>query len=106
MDKLRTNRQNRALHLMFSQLAEELNGAGYDMRRTLKESVDIPWSGETVKEYLWRPVQEAQLKKKSTTELTSTEIDAVFETINRHLGEKFGLHVAFPSIDSLMEEEK
>lgn len=105
-NKTRTSRQNRALHLLFDHLAKELSGAGLDMRKTLKEGVEIPWSGSTVKEYLWRPIQQAQLQKKSTTDLTTKEIDAVFETINRHLGERFGLHVDFPSIESLISREE
>lgn len=105
MDNQRTSKQNKALHLLFTHIADELNGAGYDMRRTLKPSIDIPWSGDTVKEYLWRPVQQAQVQKKSTTELTTKEIDEVFDTINRHLGTKFGLYMAFPSIETLMQEE-
>lgn len=100
--KTRTETQNKALHLFFTQLAEELNNAGYDMKKTLKPEIDIPWSAHTVKEYLWRPIMTAQLGKTSTTELTTKEIDQVFDVINRHLGEKFGIHVDFPSIDSLM----
>ena len=30
----------------------------------------------------------------------------VFDTINIHLGEKFGIHVPFPSIEGLIEEDK
>lgn len=105
-EKQRTLKQNRALHLLFIFLADELNGAGYDMRKTLKPGVDIPWNGGTVKEYLWRPIQKAQLQKESTTELTTKEIDEVFDTINRHLGERFGLHVDFPSIESIMMQQR
>ena len=105
MENPRTNKQNNALHKLFTLLADELNDAGYDMRKTLKPSIDIPWTGKTIKEYMWRPVMQAQLGKESTTELTTKEIDLVFETINRHLGEKFGLHVPFPSIDTLMMED-
>lgn len=104
MDNTRTLKQNRALHLMFDILARDLNENGLDMRRTLKPSIDIPWTGESVKEYLWRPVQQAQVNKKSTTELTTREIDEVFDTINRHLGTKFGIYVPFPSIETLLEE--
>jgi len=103
-EKKRTLQQNRALHKLFELLAEELTTAGLDMRRTLKPEIDIPWTGETVKEYLWRPVMKAQLLKESTTQLTTKDIDKVFETLNRHLGEKFGLHVDFPSIETLMLE--
>jgi hypothetical protein len=54
---------------------------------------------------MWKPVMKIQLGKKSTTDLTTQEIDEVFETINRYLGEKFGIHVKFPSIDSFLEED-
>lgn len=75
------------------------------MRKTLKPGVEIPWTGDSVKEFLWRPIQEAQLNKKSTTELTTKEIDAVFDTITRHIGEKFGIYVPFPSIDEVLNEK-
>lgn len=104
-EKPRTVTQNSALHLYFTQLADELNNAGLDMRKTLKPTIDIPWSGESIKEYLWRPIMKAQLGKESTTKLTTKEIDQVFDTINRHLGEKFGLTISFPSIESLMFDQ-
>jgi hypothetical protein len=98
----RTVQQNKALHVLFRLLATTLNEAGLDMRKTLKPGVEIPWSGPAVKEYLWRPIQQAQLRKDSTTELTTVEIDQIFDTINKHLGEKFGLHVPFPSVEELI----
>lgn len=101
----RTNQQNKALHVLFRLLAETLNENGLDMRKTLKPEIDIKWSGESVKEYLWRPIMKAQLNKKSTTELNTKEIDDVFDTINLHLGEKFGLHIPFPSIEDVIERE-
>lgn len=100
-NKQRTLKQNRALHLLFTHLADALNDAGLDMKKTLKPEVDIPWSGRTVKEYLWRPVMVAQLRKQSTTEMTTKDLDEVFNTLLRHLGQKFGLSVEFPSIESL-----
>ena len=97
MTNQRTLQQNRSLHLYFTMLAEELNAAGYDMKRTLKPGVDIPWTSDLVKQYLWKGIQEAMLGKESTTELTSAEIDKVYETLDRHLAETTGVHVAFPS---------
>jgi hypothetical protein len=101
----RTKQQNKALHVLFRLLAETLNENGLDMRKTLKPEVDIPWSPASAKEYLWRPIQKAQLNKKSTTELTTKEIDEVFDTINKHIGEKFSIHIPFPSIETLIEKE-
>lgn len=104
--KQRTDRQNRALHLYFEHLAQELNDAGLDMRKTLKPTIDIPWNKDTVKEYLWRPIMKTQLGIRSTTQMTTKDIDAVLNTITRHIGEKFGLTIEFPSIESLTWEEE
>lgn len=104
-EKQRTITQNSALHLFFEMLACELNNAGYDMRKVMKENVDIPWNKDTVKEYLWKPVQEMQLLKKSTTELEKKEVDLIYETLNRHLGERFGIHVEFPSEETLKSQK-
>lgn len=102
---IRTNQQNRALHVLFRLLADELNDRGLDMRKTLKPEVDIPWSTNSVKEYLWRPIQQAQLSKTSTKELTTKEIDEVFDTINKHLSERFGISMFFPSIEEVLLKE-
>ena len=100
----RTDQQNRALHLWFTMLAEELNAAGYDMKKVMRQSVDIPWTAYNVKEFLWRPVQESQLGKKSTTSLKTDEIDKIYETINRVVGERTGVHVPFPSMENLYQQ--
>ena len=93
----RTSQQNKSLHLYFTLLADELNAAGYDMRRTLKPGVDIPWTPELVKQYLWKGIQEAMLGSDSTRGLTTKEIDQVYDVLNKHLGETTGVHVAFPT---------
>lgn len=95
----RTNQQNKALHKYYEQLAEALNAAGYDMRRTLREEIAIPWNKDTVKEYLWRPIQEIVLGKESTTDLNTADPSAVYDILDRHISEKFGIHVEFPRWD-------
>jgi len=104
-EKPRTLTQNKALHLMFEHLAQELNEAGFDMKKTLKQEVDIAWNKDMVKEYLWRPIQKAQLGKKSTTELTTKEIDKVFDTLTRHLGQKLGIELHFPSVETIILDQ-
>lgn len=100
----RSLRQNRALHILFQLLATTLNENGLDMRKTLKPGVEIPWSGSSVKEWLWKPIQKAQLNKDSTTKLTTVEIDQVFDTLVRHLGQQFGIEINFPSIEQTLIE--
>jgi hypothetical protein len=100
-EKQRTVQQNKALHLYFEIIAEKLNDAGLDMRAVLKPNIEIPWTKESVKDHLWRPVQELYLKKDSTTELTTDEITKVYEVLNRFLAEKHGISQEFPSIENL-----
>lgn len=106
MEKQRTSHQNAALHLFFKQLAELLNESGLDMRKTLKPDIDIPWTERNIKEFIWRPVQMAVLDKESTKELTTKDIDVVFDTIARHLASKHGLVVDFPSIETLINQQR
>lgn len=103
-NKLLTRQQQKALHLFYEHLAQELSDAGLDMKKTLKPEIDIPWSARTVKDFLWRPIQQAQLQKKSTTELTTTDIDKVVNTLTRHLGERFGIEIQFPCIEEVMRQ--
>ena len=104
----RTSQQNKAIHKYFELLADVLNNAGLDMRTVLKPEIEIPWSPKSIKEFLWRPIQKLQLGKKSTTELTTKDIDKIYDTLNRHLSEKFGVlqgFPAFPSVEDKIEYE-
>lgn len=91
--KQRTLTQNRALHLWMGMLADLLNASGLDMRKVLKPSVDIPWSTVAVKEFIWRPVQEAAIHKESTTKADRIEYTTVYDILARHFAQKHGLSV-------------
>lgn len=93
----RTIQQNKALHKYLGMLAEALNDAGYDMKRTLKEDVEIPWNPQMAKEHLWRPIQRIVLDKESTAEQDTDEVSEVYQILDRHMQQKFGVHVPFPS---------
>lgn len=97
MTNQRTLQQNKALWLFYQLLADELNAAGLDQRKVLKPSVAIPWSKDSIHDMLWLPIQEAMYGTDSTTQLTSEQIDKVYDVLNRHLGETTGVHVPFPS---------
>ena len=105
----RTTKQNSALHKFFELVATTLNDAGLDMRKALRADIDIPWSKTSVKEFMWKPVQEALIGKKSTKELTTKQVDEVYNVLNKYFGEKYGLHQIFPSIEQIklkLDEEK
>lgn len=98
--KQRTLTQNAAMHLFFGWLADALNDAGYDMRRTLRNDIDIPWTPAAVKEHLWRPIQIAMTDKRSTTEITTVEPTEIHAVLSRHLGQKLGIQCpAWPKRD-------
>lgn len=95
---VRTDNQNRSLHLYFTHVAQELNAGGYTVQLVVKERMDLDFTPEIVKELIWRPAQKAIIKKVSTTTLDKvSDINEVYETVNRHLAEKFKIHVPWPS---------
>lgn len=101
----RTPKQNNALHLYFTLLAQALDEAGYDLRSVVKDGVPLKFTPYAVKEYLWRPTQERMFGKESTTKLSKNEeIDGVYDVINRVVGERTGISVPFPSLESLESE--
>ena len=96
----RTLTQNAAMHLFFGWLADALNDAGMDMRKTLRNDIDIPWTPASVKEHLWRPIQIAMTDKQSTTEITTVEPTDIHAVLSRHLGERLGIQCpAWPKRD-------
>lgn len=97
---VRTGDQNSALHLYFENLAYALNEAGFPLKMLLGDkTVELDWNARLIKENVWRPIQVALTGKKSTTSLDkASEIDKVYEHLNRFFSNKpFGLYVPFPS---------
>lgn len=103
-DKSRTLTQNRALHKYCELLAGVLNDAGFEQRKVIegmKAGFDLPWSKESVKEWLYRPVMQAMTDKRSTTELDTVEPSKICDVLGRHLAEKYGITPPpFPSLET------
>ena len=91
MEKPKTPPQRSALHVWCEQTAEVLNDAGLDMRKMLKPEVDIPWTKDSVKEILYKPILEAMTNKTSTEDMNTMEPSVITEVIARHAAEKFGV---------------
>ncbi len=101
--KQRTITQNKSLHLYLSLLADKLNAGGYDVGTTI--NVPVSFTPDTVKTYMFKPVLTALYPdKKSTTELSTTEIQDVYENLNRMTSEKFGIGLDWPDRFSMMDE--
>ena len=92
--KQRTWTQSKALHVWCELLATELNNAGYDMTVfPWREGLELPWTKESVKEYLWRPVQQAMTDKKSTTEISTVDPTVIHQALCRTIAERTGVVV-------------
>lgn len=83
------------LHAWFEAIANELNNSGLDMRTVLKPEVEIPWDKDSVKRYLFHPIERIMLEKESTRDLTTAEVSRVADVLHRHLAEKFHVDIPF-----------
>ncbi len=102
----RSSQQNRSLHLLFQNMAFELNRLGHDFTfKGLKDmELSCIYTPEIVKDYIWRPLQVAMIGKKSTTKLTTSDINAIFEVLSRWFAEK-EVVIEFPNIETLINKE-
>jgi len=87
----KTDAQRNSFHVWLGLLAEELNASGCDQRAVfeqMREGVDIPWTKLTVKDNLWRPIQEAVVQKAFTEDLKINEHDEIYSVLHRWLVSK------------------
>jgi hypothetical protein len=98
-----TRTQQNALHLWAEQWAEMLNAEGHTVRATLRDDWDTIWSKELFKELVIKKLAKAMYGKKSTTQLTSKDIDQIFDVVTKNLSE-YGF-VPFPSEEDVKNYE-
>ncbi len=106
---VRTDPQNRALHVYYENLATALNEKGLTCKFMLgNKEVQLDWTAPLIKEMIWRPIQKALTGKDSTTKLDKTsEIDQVYDHLNRFFSnEPFMIHVPFPRDETKNEPTK
>jgi len=103
----RTPSQNNAIHLYCRMVADMLTLNGIDVKAfPWKEGIEIEFTEAIVKDDMWKPIQKAILGKDSTTELTTAEVNEVYEVMSRHLAKTVGIDVSFPSEESQSEEQR
>lgn len=97
--RTRTSLQNRAMHLYFQFIADELNEFTSFTYKGLIKDFEIPYTMEIVKQFIWKPIQIAMFGKTSTTKITTQEINKIIDVINKYFAEK-GISIIFPSWES------
>lgn len=97
----RTDSQRNSIELYCRKVSEQLNNDGIDMYEYIEilkqKGIKLRWTQELVKDKMWRVIQKSQVGKKSTTELTTAEVNQVYEPMARFLAERFHINVEFPS---------
>lgn len=97
-DKTRSRQQNSALHVYFGLLATALNDAGYPLVIIINQKeTEIDWSGDLVKEFMWRPIQEALKKERSTAKVSTKDYPEIYENLNRHTASRLGISIDWPT---------
>lgn len=101
----RSSQQNKSLHVLFENMAYELNNAGYTfVFKGLKgNEIEIPYTMILVKETIWKPIQLALFGKESTTEATTNDINMIFEALGMWFANE-GIVIEFPSAESIVNK--
>lgn len=94
MSNTRTIKQNKSLHLWFQELSRELNNQGIDVR-VLVRNLRVDATPEMMKN-IFRAIGAEKYGIKSTTELTTKQVNECYEEFNRALAQE-GIYVNFPS---------
>jgi len=104
--KKRSLQQNRALHLFFIMVSDNLNDLGITfVYRGLKgQEIETPYTEILVKETLWKPIQKTLFDIESTTELDTEKINKILDILVNFFAEK-GISISFPSRFDLLIEQ-
>jgi len=99
----RTLTQNKAVHAYFKMKADQLNELGLDMKTVLALEVRVDWTPTSFKEY-FKKMAEKMLHKSSTTELSTKEINQVYENIEKNIAEQlYADIIPFPTNEPEMK---
>ncbi len=93
----RTYRQNRTIHLLFRRMAEALNDAGFEIRHPMKADLEIPYSEESVKELLYKPIITSYFKVNRSSELNTEQLSESMEILVDAVNRNTGVMVNIPS---------
>lgn len=98
-ENIRTNQQNKSLHKYFQEVADLLNESGIPVS-VFYSNIEADYTKESIKE-LFRSFLRSKYGKGSTTQMTTKEVQSVWEEVNRHLSQ-FGFHCPFPSQETMI----
>ena len=91
----RTNKQSNALNLLFRQIAEELNAAGYTRPHPWGK-MEIPYSEVAVKEIFYLPILNQVFGKQHSSDLNTKELSESVDILLDALAQNTGIAMQMP----------
>lgn len=100
-----SSKQMRALHLLFSNLADQLNEIGVNCTIELQGmTFSAMWTTLSFKEMVWKPIQKALYGTDSVTELTTKQINNILDVLTLSFAHT-EIEVVFPNkIDLIIKQ--
>ena len=93
----RTWRQNNTLHLLFRRMAKGLNDAGFEIPHPFKPDLEIPYSEESVKELLYKPIITMYFKVDRSTDLDTEQLSESMTILVDAVNRNTGVYVHIPT---------
>ena len=93
----RTWRQNNTLHLLFRRMAEALNDAGFEIPHPFKPDLEIPYSEESVKELLYKPIITMYFKVDRSTDLDTEQLSESMTILVDAVNRNTGVYIPIPT---------
>ena len=104
----RTLPQNNSLHKYCTDLAHDLDAAGFEQREVFeqfKASFTIPFTMEAIKN-IFREVAKAMYDVKSTAELDTVQMQKVYRVVDARISEITGCRCEWPSEQAMRYERE
>lgn len=101
----RTPSQNRSLHKFCTNVAQEAKANGLTMQVILAQTLELEPTMEGIKA-IFRQIGKSRFGKESTKDLTTKELQEVYEIFNLFLAElPRPIHVPWPSVEEQMMQD-
>ena len=104
----RTLPQNNSLHKYCTDLATELDAAGFEQREVFeqfKASFTIPWTMDAIKN-IFKQVAKAMYDVDSTTKLNTVQMQKVYQVVDARISEITSIRCEWPSSESMRAESE
>ena len=96
----RTPLQNASLHLWMTQLADELNAAGFDVGDGVVIKLPVKFTQENIKENIVKVLMNAMYPEiESTTQLNTIQMQKLYRQADYAISQRTGVTVAWPSVE-------